>query len=118
MKLEAARPLRVLPLDNTQSHALTCSKKRGSVGHHFRVLGDGSDELRPNLDATLAALRRFEWVGITYVQWSRGVRGVGRMGGCWGLPKKGSHYPARGNMLSAAVPSRLCSIAMPVRTGT
>ena len=71
VKLEEARPLRVLPLDNTQAHALTCSKKRGSIGHHFRVLGDGSDSLQPDLDATLDALRRFEWVGITYVEWSR-----------------------------------------------
>ena len=44
-QVEEARPLRVLPLDNTQAHALTCSKAGGSSGHHFRVLGDGVDAL-------------------------------------------------------------------------
>ena len=62
---EWGRPLRVLPLHNTQAHALTCSKRAGSLGHHFRVLGGGGDSLTPPLDATLAALYRFEWVGLT-----------------------------------------------------
>ena len=80
---EGARPLRVLPLDNTQAHALTCSKRRGSLGHHFRALkvgeeaGDTSkgeagigddtrgDALAPSLQAALASLRRLEWVGLT-----------------------------------------------------
>ncbi|KAL3906704.1 MAG: hypothetical protein SGPRY_010451 [Prymnesium sp.] len=54
--------VRVLPLHNTQAHALTCSKARGSLGQHFRTAGDG---LLSSLDAALASLRRFEWVGIT-----------------------------------------------------
>ena len=61
---EEARPLRVLPIDNTQAHALTCSKARkGSLGHHFRNVAAG-DALAPPLQA-IAALRRFEWVGLT-----------------------------------------------------
>ncbi len=67
------RTLRVLPLHNTQAHALTCSTQRGSLGQHFRVLdgglgdlgGGGGDSLRPSTDAALTALRRFEWVGLT-----------------------------------------------------
>jgi hypothetical protein len=64
------RTLRVLPLRDTQSHALTCSTRRGSLGQHFRVL-DGphpagpGDKVPPPLDAALAALHRFEWVGLT-----------------------------------------------------
>ena len=64
------RTLRVLPLRDTQSHALTCSTRRGSLGQHFRVL-DGphpagpGDTVPPPLDAALAALHRFEWVGLT-----------------------------------------------------
>ena len=27
--------VRVISLENTQSHALTCSKSRGSLGHHL-----------------------------------------------------------------------------------
>ena len=62
---EEARPLRVLPIDNTQAHALTCSKARkGSLGHHFRNFAAG-DALAPPLDEAIAALRRFEWVGLT-----------------------------------------------------
>jgi len=64
------RTLRVLPLQNTQAHALTCSTSRGSLGQHFRVLDGGTgigsgDELHPSLDAALATLHRFEWVGLT-----------------------------------------------------
>jgi hypothetical protein len=29
--------VRVISLENTQSHALTCSKAKGSLGHHFKV---------------------------------------------------------------------------------
>ena len=74
---EAGRPLRVLPLENTQAHALTCSKAKGSMGHHFRVLGGkeggdggngagtstGPDALQPSIDDAIAALHKFEWVG-------------------------------------------------------
>jgi len=63
--VEKARPLRVLPMDNTQAHALTCSKSHGSLGHHFRSLGDGSDAIRPKLESARAALHRFEWIGLT-----------------------------------------------------
>ena len=56
--------VRVISLENTQSHALTCSKSRGSLGHHFKIL-DGADSLHPDLDAALASMRRFEWVGLT-----------------------------------------------------
>ena len=63
------RTLRVLPLHNTQAHALTCSTSRGSLGQHFRVLdggaGDGGDSLEPSLEAALASLHSFEWVGLT-----------------------------------------------------
>jgi hypothetical protein len=62
---EAAREVRVISLHNTQAHALTCSKAKGSLGHHFRVLDAGVDALAPPLDDALAALRRFEWVGLT-----------------------------------------------------
>ena len=31
-EVEASRPLRVLPLENTQSHALTCTKATGECG--------------------------------------------------------------------------------------
>lgn len=58
-------PLRVVPLHNFQSHALTCSTSHGSLGQHFRVLEGSRDSLQPPLDATLAALHRFEWVGLT-----------------------------------------------------
>ena len=34
-------------------HALTCSKGKGSLGHHFRV--EGVDPLQPPLDAALKA---------------------------------------------------------------
>ena len=55
----------MLPIDNTQAHALTCSKARkGSLGHHFRNFAAG-DALAPALDEAIAALRRFEWVGLT-----------------------------------------------------
>ena len=33
--------VRVISLANTQAHALTCSKARGSFGHHFRRLDAG-----------------------------------------------------------------------------
>ena len=62
---EQARKVRVNSLHNTQAHALTCSKTTGSFGHHFRVLENGVDSLEPNLDAALASLYRFEWIGIT-----------------------------------------------------
>ena len=63
---EEGRPLRVLPMDNTQAHALTCSKSRGSLGQHFRVLGaGGGDALAPKLDAALSVLSQLEWVGVT-----------------------------------------------------
>eukprot|EP00931_Biecheleriopsis_adriatica_P115510 TRINITY_DN91299_c0_g1_i1.p1 TRINITY_DN91299_c0_g1~~TRINITY_DN91299_c0_g1_i1.p1 ORF type:complete len:392 (+),score=51.33 TRINITY_DN91299_c0_g1_i1:37-1176(+) len=61
---EAAKNVRVIPLANTQSHALTCSKSRGSLGHHFKVL-DGGDSLHPDLHDALASMRRLEWVGLT-----------------------------------------------------
>ena len=60
----ASPPVRVISLENTQSHALTCSKSRGSVGHHFKVV-DGADTLTPPLHAALESLRTFEWVGLT-----------------------------------------------------
>ena len=71
------RMLRVLPLHNTQAHALTCSTARGSLGQHFRVLQgtaegrvtgrgvSGPDSLRPRLSSAIASLHRFEWVGLT-----------------------------------------------------
>lgn len=60
------KPLRVLPLHNTQAHALTCSTRTGSLGQHFRLVdGAGPDALEPPLDAALATLRSFEWVGLT-----------------------------------------------------
>jgi len=65
--MDPAKPsgvVRVISLENTQSHALTCSKSRGSLGHHFKVL-DGGDSLHPVLDAALASVRRFEWIGLT-----------------------------------------------------
>ena len=62
---EASRPLRVLPLENTQSHALTCTKATGSLGHHFRNLADSDDKLVPDAAAAIAAMERMEWVGLT-----------------------------------------------------
>ncbi|CAK0795980.1 unnamed protein product, partial [Prorocentrum cordatum] len=59
-----AGKVRVISLENTQAHALTCSKARGSFGHHFKVL-DGGDSLHPPLDEALASMRRFEWIGLT-----------------------------------------------------
>ena len=65
-----ARDLRVLPLHNTQAHAMTCSTRQGSLGQHFRVLDDargggGGDALAPQLQDALDSLRSFEWVGLT-----------------------------------------------------
>lgn len=62
-EVERKRPLRLLPLHNTQTHALTCGKSRGSMGQHYRVAG--IDLLEPHLEAALSSLRRMEWVGIT-----------------------------------------------------
>jgi len=62
---EAARAVRVISLHNTQAHALTCSKKKGSLGHHFRVLDEGVDLLAPPLADAMAAMQRFEWIGLT-----------------------------------------------------
>ena len=59
------RTLRVLPLHDTQSHALTCSSQAGSVGQHMRVLDSEGDALHPPAEAALAALDAFEWVGLT-----------------------------------------------------
>ena len=61
--IESNRPLRVLPLENTQSHALTCSISNGSFGHHFRVTG--IDALEPDVNDAIATLRGMEFVGIT-----------------------------------------------------
>jgi len=68
----AARPraeaLSVLPLHNTQAHALSCSTAGGSLGQHFRVLGGaggGADALEPPLEPALSRLHAFEWVGLT-----------------------------------------------------
>ena len=36
-----AAAVRVISFENTQAHALTCSKHRGSLGHHFKVLDTG-----------------------------------------------------------------------------
>lgn len=67
--VEEKRPLRVLPLENTQAHALTCTKSKGSLGHHFRVLGTveapGPDRLAPGIDEAVAAMEKMEWVGVT-----------------------------------------------------
>mmetsp|Transcript_423 Transcript_423/g.1085 ORF Transcript_423/g.1085 Transcript_423/m.1085 type:complete len:953 (+) Transcript_423:294-3152(+) len=62
-EVETSRSLRVLPLENTQSHALTCSKSKGSLGHHVRI--SAVDLLEPNLEDALASLRVMEWVGVT-----------------------------------------------------
>ena len=62
---EAARAVRVISLHNTQAHALTCSKKKGSLGHHFRVLDEGVDLLAPPIADAMAAMQRFEWIGLT-----------------------------------------------------
>ena len=48
---------------NWQAHALTCSSSQGSLGQHFRDLR--LNESVPSLDAALATLQRFEWVGLT-----------------------------------------------------
>lgn len=65
------KALRVLPLHNTQAHALTCSTGAGrSLGQHFRVLDDTSapgDALLPDIGAALASLRSFDWIGLTDV---------------------------------------------------
>ncbi|KAL1504155.1 hypothetical protein AB1Y20_010564 [Prymnesium parvum] len=58
------RRLAVLPLHNTQAHALTCSTRRGSLGQHFRLRG-GADAMEPSAGAAVDALARFEWVGLT-----------------------------------------------------
>jgi hypothetical protein len=62
----------VISIHNTQSHALTCGKARGSFGHHFkRMVVEGSsnhsaiDEYTPSLEDALSTLDRFEWFGIT-----------------------------------------------------
>ena len=72
--------LRVLPLQNTQAHAMTCSTKpsgddsvggrpslRRSLGQHFRLLDPqrSTDSLQPDVNAALASVRNFEWVGLT-----------------------------------------------------
>ena len=59
----ATEDVRVISMHNTQAHALTCSKSRGSLGHHFRV--HPVDPLEPPLDDALASLHRFEWFGLT-----------------------------------------------------
>lgn len=59
------KTLRVLPLHNTQAHAMTCSTSRGSLGQHIRVLDGSGDALSPRVDDALDAVRRFEWVGLT-----------------------------------------------------
>ena len=72
----------VISIHNTQSHALTCGKSRGSFGHHFRriIAAKNSaqvkqspvttrhsiiDEYTPLLQDATKALERFEWFGIT-----------------------------------------------------
>jgi hypothetical protein len=70
----------VISIHNTQSHALTCGKSKGSFGHHFRRIarssaGDENDSANvnatsidyytPSLQDALEALDRFEWFGIT-----------------------------------------------------
>lgn len=64
------RVLRVLPMHDTQAHAFTCSTRRGSLGQHFRVLDGGvgigsGDTIPPSIDAALATLHSFDWVGLT-----------------------------------------------------
>ena len=56
--------VKVISVANTLSHALTCTKSRGSLGHHFRVL-DGTDSLKPNLEDALRSMREMEWIGVT-----------------------------------------------------
>ena len=61
-----AHPFRVLPLQNTQAHALTCSTAHGSLGQHARLLdAAGPDALEPDAARASANLRSFEWVGLT-----------------------------------------------------
>ena len=50
--------VRVISLENTQGHALTCSKLlKGSLGHHFKLLEEGVDSLHPPVDLALASMR-------------------------------------------------------------
>ena len=69
---ESGANVKVISVQNTQAHALTCSKKNGSLGHHFRVLGDldgergeGVDSLVPDVVGALNSMREMEWIGIT-----------------------------------------------------
>mmetsp|Transcript_24329 Transcript_24329/g.36081 ORF Transcript_24329/g.36081 Transcript_24329/m.36081 type:complete len:852 (+) Transcript_24329:171-2726(+) len=55
----------VISLHNTQSHALTCSKSRGSFGQHFKRIDGSIDEYTPSIDEALNSLNNFEWFGIT-----------------------------------------------------
>ncbi len=60
----------VISIHNTQSHALTCGKQKGSFGHHFRRItgrkdANPIDEYTPSLKDALEALEKFEWFGIT-----------------------------------------------------
>ena len=49
-------------LRNMQASTLTCSSAMGSVGQHFR---DMQRDAVPSLDAALAQLQQFDWVGLT-----------------------------------------------------
>lgn len=59
----------VISIHNTQSHALTCGKQKGSFGHHFRRITTENvnpiDEYTPSLQDALSTLEKFEWFGIT-----------------------------------------------------
>ena len=60
----------VISIHNTQSHALTCGKQKGSFGHHFRRITTATenptiDEYTPSLEDALETLEKFEWFGIT-----------------------------------------------------
>lgn len=66
--------VQTISLRNTQSHALTCSKKRKrSIGQHYRVISGQQpaekqtpvDTLEPDLEEALEALHRLEWIGLT-----------------------------------------------------
>ena len=55
----------IVPCGSPQAHALTCSKAKGSFGHHFKVVDGSVDSLAPPLHDAIASLHRFEWVGVT-----------------------------------------------------
>ena len=66
--------VQTISLRNTQSHALTCSKKKKrSIGQHYRVISGQQppekqtpvDTLEPDLEEALEALHRLAWIGLT-----------------------------------------------------